>query len=196
MTRQIAAAIKAEKQRSWEKATVSLDGLQGRRLWSKLKTLTGTHRSSTARVRVKDVNNAVTTNRAETANDFACHLARVHKTHEGPEFDRSFRTATEKSVKDRAIEYRPNFKLMPESGDDSPLIAEIRPPEIRATLLTWKAHSAPGEDGVNYVMLKNLPGKMLLILSLLYTICLLAGYFLRCWKLAVGIVLPKSDKDK
>jgi hypothetical protein len=120
----------------------------------------------------------------------------VHKTHEGPEFCKTFRAAAEKSVREKAIEYRTTFKLMPEAGDDSPLVANISPAEISTALISCKARSAPGEDGVNYSMLKHLPGKMLLILAQLYTICLLAGYFPRCWKTAIGIMLPKPDKDK
>jgi hypothetical protein len=82
MNNNLTARSQLLSKQSWEEATASLDGLQGCRLWSKFKTLTATHRSSTACMRVKDINDALTTNSAETANEFAC----VQKTHEGLEF--------------------------------------------------------------------------------------------------------------
>src|SRR2546426_3053473 len=194
--RQVSAAIKAEKQRSWQEATASLDGLVGRKLWTKFKVLTGANVSSDNNARVKVESGDLTTSNEETANEFAKHLGKVHKTHNGPEFDKSFRLSCEKSVSSKASMYRSCSKIIREDGDDSFLVAEIRPAEISIAFQKCKTKSAPGEHGINYSMIKHLPNKMLLILAQLYTICLLVGYFPLCWKSAIGIMLLKPKKDK
>jgi exonuclease III len=193
---QVKKAISEEKNREWMKATSSLNDLNGCHLWKKFKCLTGV--SSTARpvVSLKDSSGQMTSSSRETANEFARHLAAVHTTHEGPEFDKSFRAATERSIMRNHSVYTPSLDIKPETGDDDPLVAKFTATEIHTNLVKCKTRSAAGEDGISYGMLKHLPAKMFSILAQLYTICLVVGYFPTCWKSAVGVMLPKPDKDK
>jgi hypothetical protein len=196
LSRQVKAAILIEKRNSWHEATASLDELNGRKLWSKFKMLSGESQSRETVTRVQDSNGNLTTNQKDTANEFAEHLAQVHRTHNGIEFCDTFRSFTEAMVTQKTADYTPMFGPIPEVGDDSPLTAQILPGEIRVALAKCKTRSSPGEDGISYSMLKHLPGKMFLVLAQLYSICLLAGYFPQCWKSAIGVMIPKPGKDK
>jgi exonuclease III len=157
LCRQVSDAVKSEKQRSWEDATSSLDGLNGRRLWSKFKLLAGVHSSDRTSVRVNDSTGTLTPDEQSTAQEFATHLAQVHNTHNGPEFCTATRSAVDNRVKSKAIFLRPCFRPMPEDGDESPLAQPVTVPEITKALQSCKTNSAPGEDQISYTMLKH-PG--------------------------------------
>ena len=55
--------------------------------------------------------------------------------------------------------------------------------------------SAPGEDGLSYRVLIHVPAEMIELISEVYNICLNSGYYPKAWKAAIGIMLPKPNKD-
>ena len=195
LSRQVKAAILAEKSKSWQEATAGLDNLRGADLWRKFKLLTGAGASERRIARISKADGSLTADQIETADVFAKHLASVHVTHDGPDFCQAFRDDVEASVKRDAVKYTARFSLEPDVGDDSPLVQPVTAGEISAALRKCKTRSAPGEDEISYSMLKRLPELMLLILSQLYTVCLLVGYFPPVWKSAIGVMLPKPGKD-
>ena len=83
-----------------------------------------------------------------------------------------------------------------EPGDDDPLLAVISVDEIVQQLRNCKNKSAPGEDGVSYVILKKLPGNMIRNIALIFNASLSLGYFPQSWKAAVVKMVPKPGKDK
>jgi hypothetical protein len=85
---------------------------------------------------------------------------------------------------------------MPEEDDESLLAQPVTVPEVTRALQSCKSNSAPGVDQINYTMLKHLPSKMFAAIAQLFTICLLMGYFPLCWKTAIGVMIPKPNKDK
>lgn len=70
----------------------------------------------------------------------------------------------------------------------------ITPEKIRRALQHTK-NTSPGEDGIYYAHLKNLPDPVLVYLAKLYQTCWECNYFPEAWKNAVVILLPKSGKD-
>src|ERR1043165_5383771 len=145
LCRQVSDAVKSEKQRSWEDATSSLDNLDGRRLWSKFKLLSGVHSSDRTSIRVNDSNGTLTTDEQSTAQEFATHLAQVHNTHNGPEFCTETRSLVDSRVKKLTVFLKPCFRPMPEKGDDSLLDQPVTVPEVTRALQSCNTHSAPGE---------------------------------------------------
>ena len=195
LSRQVKAAIQAEKVRSWNEATSSLNNLRGAELWRKFKLLTGAGASSRRIARIKKADGSLTVDQTETANVFAKHLSSVHVTHDGPEFCQAFRGEVETFVQRDGVKFTPCFASEPEEGDDSPLVQPFTVGEIRVALRKCKTKSAPGEDEIGYSLLKRLPVQMLSILAHLYTVCLLVGYFPLVWKSAIGVMIPKEGKD-
>jgi exonuclease III len=196
LSRQVKEAIAAEKLESWNKATASLDNLNGARLWRKFKMLTGEGASARAVTRVMGQNGELTSSPEATAEAFATHLSKVHTTHEGPEFCASTRLTVEAAVNDRDTRnYHPCFRKVPEELDDHPLVDAIEPGEVASALKSCKTKSSPGPDGITYGMLKQVPLKLLAILAQLYTVCLMVGYFPPRWKAATGVMIAKPGKD-
>src|ERR1043165_9600290 len=130
LCRQVSDAVKSEKQRSWEDATSSLDGLDGCRLWFKFKLLAGVHSSDRTSVQVNDSNGTLTTDEQSAAQEFATHLAQVHNTHSGSEFCTGTRSLVDNRVKKLTVCLRPCFRPMPEDGNESPLAQPVTVPEV------------------------------------------------------------------
>ena len=84
--------------------------------------------------------------------------------------------------------YQPLEQERQETEDDHPMLRKISAPEITKTLQKCKNRSAPGEDQISYLILKNLENSYL-------NSCLRTGYFPMAWKQAKVIMLPKPGKD-
>jgi len=70
-----------------------------------------------------------------------------------------------------------------------------RTPMVVGALRLCKGTSAPGHDEITYSILKRVPDCTLSAIADLYTACLENGYFPKVWKSAIGIMLPKPNKD-
>ena len=131
------------------------------------------------------------------ASAFANHLEKAHKTHEGPEFCQTTKIAIDKEITTNPQLFMPCFPpLKEEQGDDHFLAEAIHDDDVIAALKKTKAKTAPGIDEIPPIALKKSTPKLISILSQLFTICLLSGYFPRPWKNAEGIMLLKQGKDK
>ena len=75
------------------------------------------------------------------------------------------------------------------------MLMEITAIEITTTLQKCRNMSAPGEDQISYLILKNLDREQLSHVALIYNSCLRTGYFPMAWKLAKVVMLPKPGKD-
>jgi len=69
------------------------------------------------------------------------------------------------------------------------------PKEIRQHILSLKPKKAPGPDGITAPLLRALPPKILVHLTMLINSCLLLCHFPSCWKSATTIFLHKPGKD-
>jgi len=95
------------------------------------------------------------------------------------------------------------------AGDADSLLAELRstsdadpttielttPKEVKAVISSLRPRKAPGPDGITAPLLRNLPWRTLVYITMLINACLLVGYFPTAWKTATTIFLPKPGKD-
>ena len=98
-------------------------------------------------------------------------------------------------VRERMADYTPDFTLEIDNSDTDPLTGAVSDAEVKAALRGCRGTSAPGPDGIPYSVLKKVPQCTFDSLVDLYTACLAVGYFPRAWKSAIGVMLPKPDKD-
>ena len=195
VSRQVNAAIKSERQKAWAAVTAELDESDGHEFWRKFKTLTGVNQSSFRNISLGGDNGTLVTDKLTVANLFAESLGRIHTTHNGPEFCDTTKTEVEKHVRERNADYTPNFTLAIDKSDTEPLSGVITDAEVKVALRGCKGTGAPGPDGIQYRVLKKIPQCTIDSLVELYTACLAVVYFPRVWKSAIGVMLPKPDKD-
>jgi exonuclease III len=195
ISRQVTKAINDEKRQAWQQVTAGLDHLRGRDFWQKFKMLTGATNSRPRHTRIKDENDVMTTSALDTATVFASSLQLTHKTHEGPEFCQSTRCLVETSLRSNTQHYTPQYAPTAERGDLDPMADVIVAGELIIALQKSRNRSAPGEDEISYKLLKESPLSLLQSLATLYTRCLTVGYFPAAWKSAIGVMIPKPNKD-
>ena len=196
ISRRVNAAIWTERQKAWQEVTASLDETDGRQFWQKFKMLTGVAKSSKqSNLRLTNEHGEQVSDSDKVAGMFAESLRKIHVTHNGPEFCDTMKSEVEMHVQSYSDEYRPNFTLKSEQGDSDPLVDMIDVTEVAAALRLVKGRSAPGQDEIPYAVLKKVPDCTLSDLAKLYTACLTFGYFPKAWKSAIGVMLPKPDKD-
>jgi exonuclease III len=195
LSRQVAAAIRAEKRRAWETATASLNDQQGAKLWRTFKQLTGQGHTRSRPVRLMKNDGSLTSGDAEAAEQFAAHLHSVHVPHEGAEFDKQFEESVVEAISGDPDLTTASFPPHSEPDDNSLLVRPISVAEVYAALQKCKANSAPGADAIKYAVLKRVPPSLLRIIAHLYNTCLQCGYFPVAWKTAVGCMIAKEGKD-
>jgi hypothetical protein len=69
------------------------------------------------------------------------------------------------------------------------------PGEIRSILKRLKNRKAPGPDGINNLVLKNLPRMVLVYLTYVFNACMKIQYFPEQWRRASVVAIPKPGKD-
>lgn len=195
ISRQVTKAIKDEKRQAWEKVSTELDHMKGRDFWQQFKTLTGAATSRPKTTHVKDDSGVMTTSALQTSTVFATSLQNIHKTHEGPEFCLTTKLAVEASIHSNTEQYNPNFAPIAETGDLDPMVDVVDVGEVVSALRKCRNRSAPGEDDISYRLLKECPIALLQSLATLYSKCLTVGYFPTHWKSAIGVMIPKPNKD-
>ena len=138
--------------------------------------------------------NIATTNKLK-AETFAASLGKIHQIIYDPNHDLHIETEAKNFLNENKVVYQPLEKNRQETEDDHPMLREISVPEISKTLQKCKNRSAPGEDQISYLILKNLDREQLSYIALIYNSCLRTGYFPLVWKQAKVVMLPKPDKD-
>ena len=91
--------------------------------------------------------------------------------------------------------FKPLNMITSEKGDEHESVNNITTDEINTNLKKTK-NSAPGEDGISNAIIKMSPLSLKSKLCDIYNKCIQIGYFPSLWKKAVGIMLPKPDKDQ
>ena len=195
LNNRVQAAVALERRNAWRTATEDLNSFQGAKLWRRFNSLTETGKSNSRVKAITDSNGSTQTDETVIAEVFAAHLGAVHATHEGPEYCDVTRTQIETEINSSDALFRPCFSdAGVEPGDDHFLAEVIHPDDVHAALKQCKSRSAAGQDGVSYAMLKQSTNLFVAALAHLFTACLLAGYFPRAWKEAVGVMLLKPGK--
>ena len=134
----------------------------------------------------------------EKANLFAKRLEHLHQTANDSAFNNNWKTSVESFVHARknSFETDPTSEYSSrETGDDNSLLHHITLDEIQEHLKKCKNKSAPGEDGLTYLILKKLPNNIMKYLQLLFNTSLKLGYFPNNWKTAIIKMIPKCGKN-
>ena len=123
------------------------------------------------------------------------HLGKIHQINYDPNHDLHTETEAINFLNAHKVVYQPIEQDRQETEDDHPMFRKITVPEITETLQKCKNRSAPGEDQISYLILKNLYREQLSDIALIYNSCLKTGYFPMAWKQAKVVMLPIPGKD-
>ena len=161
------------------------------------ETIKGKKKSHVNSGQINDGPDMATTDK-QKANLFAKRLQRLHKTSENASFNKEWKSTVESHIKNKKETFEVN-KEKPytekEKGDDDQLMAKITKDEIVNQLKKCKNKSAPGNDGLNYLILKRLPPNIFNYLTALFNTALSIGYFPLSWKQATIKMVPKPGKN-
>jgi len=72
----------------------------------------------------------------------------------------------------------------------------VTPTEVRQAIHQAKISEVPGDDKVSNLVLRNLPARAIVLLTLSFNACLLLGYFPATWKTAKVLAFPKPGKPR
>ena len=122
-------------------------------------------------------------------------LGKIHQTYYDPNHDLNTETDARDFLNTHKEVFQPLEQAKLETADDHSMLREITVIEIIKTLQKCRNRSAPGEDQISYLILKNLDREQLSHVALIYNSCLRTGYFPNAWKLAKVVMLPKPCKD-
>jgi exonuclease III len=196
LKREVELQIKLDKREQWNRATESLNSQKDSKLfWRTFKNLTGSGKPKLEHKPLNKPNGEKTTSDQDIANTFADQLAKVHNTHEGPIFDDKFRQHVDLVVNSMKPYMTTKLPPIREPEDDHMTVETIEVSELRAIFKRVKPSSAPGEDGLSYKVITQLPDQILERICEVYNICLQSGYFPKSWKSAIGVMIPKPNKD-
>ena len=138
--------------------------------------------------------NIAATNKLK-ADTFAESLGKIHQTYYDPNHDLNTETEARNFLSAHKVVFKPLEQAKQETEDKHYMLREINVLEITKTLQKCRNRSAPGEDQISYLILKNLDRENLSNIALIYNSCLETGYFPNAWKQAKVVMLPKPGKD-
>ena len=193
LKRKVATAIKEEKSSQWKSACESLDHRNATAFWRQFHRLSGSSGERKPQ-RVNLPNGDQTCTDLSTSDAFANHLNRVHQTNQGPLYDQQHFTRVTNFIRENRRIFTPQFAVDDEPGDEHVLLQRLSPQELLKILSKCK-NTSPGEDGIGYSILKQLPTSGLRFISRFFHFLLQIGYFPTLWKSAIGVMIPKASKD-
>ena len=167
-----------------------------KQVWKLFHKLTSTGTTNKShQTRIYEDNNTLRDNDTETDNRFAQPLGHIHQTHQGDIFDNNFKEEIEHYITTHQRDFTPLAIHTPEPDDNHPLITEISKQDILKALKNCKTNSASGEDNISYSILKKAPEPIINTLVKLFNNCIQLGYYPKIWKKALGVMIPKPEKD-
>jgi exonuclease III len=194
LAKQVTDEVSREKRNQWQDVCNNLDYRNGKAFWKQFKRITGVAKEKSAALRVQDPQGNLTTDDASTAQALADHLARCHIPNSGPIFDRRHFEMVTNLIQNRSTLYTPQLNPTRERGDDHDLMTPITP-ETVITALKRCHNTSPGEDKIDYLIIKKCHPLVFNYLAELYSLLRDIGYFPRSWKTAIGVMIPKPGKD-
>lgn len=178
LQREINKLVLTDHNDMWNK-TLRTISKGGKKLWKLSKEFKGKTDSNASKIKIT---NCQTTSDSDRANLLADIFERAHTT-----------TASYKHENDRLVSQTLNafntFSNMPINE-----IPTINVQEIRNIIKTSKSFKSPGPDGIQNILLKNLPASAIEWLAKLFDKCLHLNYWPSNFKTAKVIPILKSGK--
>ena len=190
--------INQQKQDKWKEFVSSIEAETNvSTFWNKFKSYSNSRLNpNLGKVTnlVMENGNIAATNKLK-ADTFAESLGKIHQTYYDPNHDLNTETEARNFLNAHKVVFKPLEQAKQETEDKHYMLREINVLEITKTLQNCRNRSAPGEDQISYLILKNLDRKNLSNIALIYNSCLKTGYFPNAWKQAKVVMLPKPGKD-
>ena len=190
--------INQQKQDKWKEFVSSIEAETNvSSFWNKFKSYSNSRLNpNLGKVTnlVMEDGNIATTNKLK-ADTFAESLGKIHQTHYDPNYDFNTETEARNFLNTHKEVFQPLEQAKQETEDEHSMLREINVIEITKTLQKCRNRSAPGEDQISYLILKNLDREQLSHVALIYNSCLRTGYFPNAWKQAKVVMLPKPGND-
>ena len=190
--------INQQKQDKWKEFVSSIEAETNvSTFWNKFKSYSNSRLNpNLGKVTnlVMENGNIAATNKLK-ADTFAESLGKIHQTYYDPNHDLNTETEARNFLSAHKVVFKPLEQAKQETEDKHYMLREINVLEITKTLQKCRNRSAPGEDQISYLILKNLDIENLSNIALIYNSCLKTGYFPNAWKQAKVVMLPKPGKD-
>ena len=190
--------INQQKQDKWKEFVSSIEAETNvSTFWNKFKSYSNSRLNpNLGKVTnlVMENGNIAATNKLK-ADTFAESLGKIHQTYYDPNHDLNTETEARNFLSAHKVVFKPLEQAKQETEDKHYMLREINVLEITKTLQKCRNRSAPGEDQISYLILKNLDRENLSNIALIYNSCLKTGYFPNAWKQAKVVMLPKPGKD-
>lgn len=181
INKEIGKKIIEDQNRRWASKLAAIKPGQ-RQLWSTVKKM---RKRSSANIPVNiRVGNQTTSTPQEKAQALADVFEKAHKITE------NFQHTRHKFIARTVSEFknRPN-RTPSDPGTD------VTTSEIDLAIKEVKKFKAPGPDGIQNIIVKNLPPSAIRYLSRMYTSCLKIGHFPSQWKIAKVVPIHKHGTD-
>ena len=188
--------INQQKQDKWKVSSIEAE-TNVSTFWNKFKSYSNSRLNpNLGKVTnlVMENGNIAATNKLK-ADTFAESLGKIHQTYYDPNHDLNTETEARNFLSAHKVVFKPLEQAKQETEDKHYMLREINVLEITKTLQKCRNRSAPGEDQISYLILKNLDRENLSNIALIYNSCLKTGYFPNAWKQAKVVMLPKPGKD-
>ena len=95
---------------------------------------------------------------------------------------------------DRLVNKR--YREIANAPCDTNTLELVTPREIKRVIMKTGSRKAPGHDGIQNILLKNLPKKAFVKLNYIFNACLIHCHFPDAWKIANILPFHKAGKDK
>lgn len=177
-------------EQNWIQVTSELDYRNGKLFWHKFNTLTRRHKNSHPSSHLVDPLGNIISTPQEKADLFGQHLQTIFRTADHPDFDQNLIHALETDLETFKNSPRINHEL--EIGN--PFFSPITPPTITDHFKIGK-NSAPGQDGINRKILRQLPPTAVSLLANIFNQCLTLAHFPLPWKSSSTVMIPKPNSD-
>ena len=171
----------------WIRVTEGLDYRDGKKFWHKFNILT--RRKKTKPHHLVDSCGTIVSTPQGKADLFKNHLQSTFQTPDHPHFDDRFKNTVEAAFLKFKNRTRPPLDL----SDDDAFMAPVTPDQIKFHLKG--KNSAPGEDGLNRLILRHLPETAFQLLATIFNSCLKNCHFPALWKSAITVMIPKPFAD-
>ena len=174
--------IRQSKQDHWNKFLESINSYtSAKEVWSKIQAIKGKNKNKSVSG-LKIGENKLVDQKKDIANELGKHFQNVSNGKNSSESFKKYREGKDKRINFKTTERTSEFNL------------SIKMSELKNILKTSR-DTAPGEDGIPYIMIRQLPQNSINYLLEFYNYIFLNDTFPEKWKESIIIPILKPGKD-